>query len=318
MKYLFGPVNSRRLGLSLGIDLLPGNVCNFDCVYCEVGATGLLTCERAEYSPTGEILAEIDLLLADPAAPAPDVFTVTATGEPTLHTGLGTIIRHLKAKTTTPVAVLTNGSLLFRPEVRADLAAADIVVPSLDAAIPRSHRRVNRPAPCADLETIIGGLASFRREFRGEIWLEILLVKDLNDSEEDIAALREAAARIRPDRIQLNTVARPPLESYARPIDLRDMEAIAARFPGRVETLVDASRREGARQRPAAAAEILELLRRRPCTLDDICTALSLEAPATKDLLAKLAGDHLLTTVVHNQREYMMVSPEGSDPARRE
>jgi wyosine [tRNA(Phe)-imidazoG37] synthetase (radical SAM superfamily) len=308
MKYLFGPVNSRRLGLSLGIDLLPANICNFDCVYCEVGATRLLTCERGEYSPTGEILAEIDRLLADPAAAAPDIFTITATGEPTLHIGLGTIIRHLKAKTPTPVAVLTNGSLLFLPEVRAELAAADIIIPSLDAAKPRSHRRVNRPAPCADLETIIDGLVTFRQEFRGEIWLEILLVKNLNDSDEDIAALQEAAVRIRADRIQLNTVARPPLESFAMPLTRQELEAIAARFPGRVEILVEMSRRAGDRQRPPAAEEILEMLRRRPCTLTDVCEALNLEASTTEGVLAKLKEDKQLTTVVHDEREYFQVN----------
>lgn len=322
MKYLFGPVNSRRLGLSQGIDLLPDNICNFDCVYCEVGATRILTCERGEYSPSAEIITEIDRLLADPAAPLPDVFTITASGEPTLHTGLGTIIRHLKASTAAPVAVLTNGSLLFRPEVRAELAAADIVVPSLDAALPRSHRRINRPAPCADLETIIGGLVSFRQEFHGEIWLEILLVKNLNDSEEDITALREAAARIRPDRIQLNSVARPPLESFALPMGPEEMEAIAARFPGRVEILVDLTRRKRNRHGQATIEEILEMLRRRPCTLDDICEALNLEPAPTRDVLAKLQKENQLNIVTHNHGEYYQVNPnrlagESSPPPDR-
>lgn len=314
MKYLFGPVNSRRLGLSQGIDLLPGGICNFNCIYCEVGAKRVLTSERGDYSPVDEILDEIDRLLADPAAPTPDVYTITASGEPTLHTGLGMVIRHLKARTATPVAVLTNGSLLFRPEVRAELTAADLVIPSLDAALTRSHRRVNRPAAGgADLETIIDGLASFRREFHGEIWLEILLVKNLNDSEEDLAALRDAAGRIRPDRIQLNTVARPPLESFALPVALGKMKAIAARFPGLVEIPVDAIRKGKAdHKRRAAAEEILETLRRRPCTLEDICQALDLETAETAELLAGLREEHQLYIVNHNQREYFHVNPNRS------
>jgi wyosine [tRNA(Phe)-imidazoG37] synthetase (radical SAM superfamily) len=303
-KYLFGPVNSRRLGLSQGIDLLPANICNFNCVYCEVGATRLLTCDRKEYSPTGEIIAEIDRLLADPASPIFDVFTITATGEPTLHSGIGTIIRHLKTQTAKPVAVLTNGSLLYQPQVREDLAAADIVIPSLDAARPRSFRQVNRPAPGADLEAIIEGLVSCRREFAGEIWLEILLVKGLNDSAEDIGALQKAVARIRPDRIQLNTVARPPLESFAVPLAQREMEAIAARFPGRVEILVDFAGRQQSSPRHSSEDEILEMLRRRPCTLSDICEALNLDCAPTRQLLAELATKGQLTIRIHNQRKY--------------
>jgi wyosine [tRNA(Phe)-imidazoG37] synthetase (radical SAM superfamily) len=307
-KYLFGPVNSRRLGLSLGIDLLPGNICNFNCVYCEVGATRLLTCDRKEYYPTGEIIAEIDRLLADPASPLPDVFTITATGEPTLHSGIGAIIRHLKTQTAKPVAVLTNGSLLYQPRVREDLAAADIVIPSLDAARPRSYRRVNRPGPCADLETIIEGLVCFRREFTGDIWLEILLVKGLNDGAEDIGALREAVARILPDRIQLNTVARPPLESFAAPLAQREMEAIAALFPGRVEIIVDFAGRQQSSQGRGSEGRILDMLKRRPCTLTDICEALNLACAPTRKLLAELAAKEQLVIRLHNQREYYQVN----------
>jgi wyosine [tRNA(Phe)-imidazoG37] synthetase (radical SAM superfamily) len=308
MKYLFGPVNSRRLGLSLGLDLLPANICNFNCVYCEVGATRLLTCERKEYSPTGEIIAEIDLLLADPTSPLPDAFTVTATGEPTLHLGIGAVIRHLKAQTDRPVAVLTNGTLLWQPEVRNELAAADIVIPSLDAARTRSYHRVNRPAPGMDLEKIISGLACFRREFAGQIWLEILLVKGLNDSDEDIEALQKAAARIGPHRIQLNTVVRPPLESFAAPLLRREMEEIAGRLPGRVEILVDFNGQQRNTPRQPADREILEMVSRRPGTLQDICEALNLEGEPARHALSRLKDGGHLTTRIHNDREYYQIN----------
>ncbi|MBU4394464.1 MAG: radical SAM protein, partial [Proteobacteria bacterium] len=155
MKYLFGPVYSRRLGHSLGIDLLPPKICSLNCVYCEVGPTTDLTCDRKEYVPTEEILKEIDQVLARGAAERHiDVFTLTAMGEPTLHTGLGEIIAYLKKKTDKPVAVLTNGTLFFDPKVRAELSAADIVIPSLDAARQESFDRVNQPAAAVNLEQV--------------------------------------------------------------------------------------------------------------------------------------------------------------------
>jgi wyosine [tRNA(Phe)-imidazoG37] synthetase (radical SAM superfamily) len=313
-RYLFGPVNSRRLGLSQGIDLLPGKICNFNCVYCEAGAKRLLTSERKEYFPTGEIIEEIDRLLADSASPVPDVFTITATGEPTLHTGIGAIIRRLKNQSDKPVAVLTNGSLLYLPEVRNDLAAADIVIPSLDAARPSSYRQVNRPVRGADLETIIEGLILFRKEFAGEIWLEILLVKHLNDSAEDMDALQKAIARIRPDRIQLNTVVRPPLESYAQPIEQQELKSLAARFTERVEIPIDFAPRTKSGHRISSEEEILEMLKRRPCTLSDICEALNLDGEKTRTVLATLAMAGRLSVCRHRQREYFQVNPNGQSP----
>ena len=288
MKYLFGPVNSRRLGLSQGIDLIPTKVCNFNCIYCEVGPTVRLTCERQEYFPTDEIIAEIDTLIADPSAATLDIFTVTASGEPTLHSGLGKVIRHIKQKAAKPVAVLTNGATFHLAEVRQELLAADLVIPSLDSARVESYRRINRPATCAHLEDIINGLTRFVSEFTGEVWLEILLVKGINDSEEDITALVETVAKIGPARVQLNTVARPPLESFAHPLDRAELEAIASRFDGRVEIIADFSSRDRHNFRPLVEAEILEMLKRRPCTAADVSEALNFDPAETAKALAQM------------------------------
>lgn len=304
MKYLFGPVNSRRLGLSQGIDLIPSKVCNFNCIYCEVGPTVRLTCERREYFPTEEILAEIDTLLADSAAAALDVFTVTASGEPTLHSGLGRVIRHIKEKAAKPVAVLTNGSTFHLADVRQELLAADLVIPSLDSARVESYRRINRPAACAVLEEIIDGLSRFVGEFAGEVWLEILLARGVNDSAEDIAALVEAVAKISPARVQLNTVVRPPLESFAHPLTKSEMEAIAGRFPGRVEIIADFSRRRQHVFRPLLEAEILEMLKRRPCTAADICDALNFDPAATAEALARMMENGSVRQSEHVGKTY--------------
>ncbi len=316
MKYLFGPVYSRRLGHSLGIDLLPPKICSLNCIYCEVGPTTELTCERKEYVPTAEIIEEIDQFLAQGTGGRPiDVFTLTAMGEPTLHAGVGDIIAHLKAKTDKPVAILTNGTLFFDPQVRAALAAADFVIPSLDAARQESFERVNQPAASVNLEEVIEGLALFSREFQGELWLEILLVRDINDSLEDLKALQQAVRKIDPARIQLNTVARPPMDDRARPVTREKMAQAAAMladgYSGRVEILVDFQAIENTelatRQQmpPQLVEEIAALLQRRPCPLEEIDKALHVQdLELTKACVDILISAGRVERLVHNNKEF--------------
>ena len=305
MKHIFGPVNSRRLGISLGIDLLPPKICNYNCIYCEIGPTTQFTCERREYVPTAEIIGEIDQFLADPvAAERLDVCTITASGEPTLHSGIGAIIRHLKARTAKPVAVLTNGALLHDPEVRCDLLPADIIIPSLDAALAESYKKINRPAACAPLDLLLAGLIRFRQEFTGQYWLEILLAKGVNDSPADLAALAETVARIRPDRVQLNSVARPPLESFALPLTQAELTAAASHFTVPVEILVDFTTRETEKFRHADEEAVLAMLKRRPCTLADVAEALNLEAALAEKALQHLISRDRISKTAHHGKEY--------------
>jgi wyosine [tRNA(Phe)-imidazoG37] synthetase (radical SAM superfamily) len=320
MKYLFGPVYSRRLGHSLGIDLLPPKICTLNCVYCEVGPTTELTCERKEYVPTADILKEIDQVLAQGATGRPiDVFTLTAMGEPTLHSGIGKIIAHLKAKTDKPVAVLTNGTLFFDKAVREELSAADIIIPSLDAARQESFERVNQPASAVNLEQVIEGLALFSREFRGEVWLEILLVRDMNDSLEDLVALQQAVRKIHPARIQLNTVARPPMDDRARPVSREKMEQAAAMlaegYDGRVEILVDfqaiekKGNRKGRGLHETLVEEIAALLQRRPCPIEEIDKALHVQdLDLTRECVQTLVSAGRIEKIVHNDKEFYQQS----------
>ncbi|MBU2537243.1 MAG: radical SAM protein [Proteobacteria bacterium] len=305
MKYVFGPVNSRRLGISLGIDLVPPKICNFNCIYCEIGATTTHTCARKEYIPLSELLAEIDTVLADrELLNHLDVFTITASGEPTLHSGIGKIIRYIKEKSDKPVVVLTNGSLLYLPEVRQDLLAADIVIPSLDAAREESYRRINRPAACSPLAELIEGLITFRKEFSGKFWLEILLASKINDSPEDIAALVAAVKEINPDKVQLNTVARPPLESFAKPLTRTELEGVARQLPGEVEILVDFSTRDREKFRNLSEDEIIEMLKRRPCTSNDVSEALNLDPDTTQIILHQLAASGRIIETKHHDKRY--------------
>jgi len=328
MKHIFGPVNSRRLGLSLGIDLLPPKTCNFNCIYCEINQAPKLSCKRGEHVPTEIILAEIDDLLAnEERVRSFDVFTITASGEPTLHTGIGRIIRHIKEKTDKPVAILTNGSQLYLKEVRDDLSAADIVIPSLDGARPESFRKVNRPAKCsADIETIIKGIADFSHDFSGEIWLEILFVENINDTPEDIAALRIAIERIRPTRIQLNTVARPPFESFARPLTRKKMKEIQKKiekeYAGPVDILAGSKEteiidkgkgRDGTAERVSLETfeeEIIEMLLRRPCTAMDISSTLNLEAEQSSRILSGMESKGSVIIKIHGGKKYYRVPAE--------
>ncbi len=305
MKYLFGPVNSRRLGLSLGIDLLTTKTCNFDCIYCEIGGTAIHTCERKEYTPTAEILAEIDELLAqDNLAKPIDVFTITAMGEPTLHTGLGEIIRHIKEKTGKPVAVLTNGAMMHREDVRQELQAADIVIPSLDSARAESFRKIDRPAQCVDLEEMIEGISLFCQEFPGRVWLEVMLTKNINDQPSDIAALKEAIMRINPERVQLNTVVRPPLESFALPLSPEELTHIAEQLPGNVEIIASFAKRDRDSWRSPEPGEILEMLQRRPCTASDISEALNLDPAQTSRLMGELVDQGKVLKMLHQGKTY--------------
>ncbi len=313
MKYIFGPVNSRRLGHSLGIDPFDAKTCNYNCIYCEIGPAPVVYCERKEYTPIDEIIREISFFSEnDFQGKEIDVCTISGSGEPTLHIGLGSLIRYLKKTVNRPVVVLTNGSLLYRPDVRDDLSAADIVIPSLDSARTDSFRKINRPTPGLDLQERVEGLVDFQRSFCGELWLEILLVKGINDSKGDIAALRKAVERIEPDRIQLSSVARPPSERYALPIEFEDLGDIGKRLPGRVEIIGGVKKKKARGCDEADRKEVLRLLRRRPCTAEDICCALQFTSPSVEKELANLEMEGLLLTSRHGGEVYFS-SPGGED-----
>ena len=226
---VFGPKHSRRLGRSLAVDVIHLKTCPLDCVYCELGRTDRLTLQRREYVKVDDILEELRAVLAKQHNGI-DHITLSASGEPTLNSKLGEIIREIKEMTTIPVAVLTNGVLLFREDVRRDLLQADIVLPSLDAVSDHVFERINRPHGRLDIEEIINGLVAFRKEFTGQIWLEILLVKGINDATEELALLKTVTEWIRPDIIHLNTVARPPAESWARRVEVEDLRRIRRNF----------------------------------------------------------------------------------------
>jgi wyosine [tRNA(Phe)-imidazoG37] synthetase (radical SAM superfamily) len=225
MKYVFGPVPSRRLGQSLGIDTIPLKTCNWNCVYCQLGRTVPLTNRRQEYFPRDEILAEVEQALAAHKPGEIDWVTFVGSGEPALHAGLGWLIQKVKELTDTstgsvhrlPVAVITNGALLYLPEVREELAAADAVLPTLDAGNAKLYRKINRPHPDITFERLVDGLIAFREEYQGKLWVEVMLVRGLNDTEEALFEIAAVLKRVQPDEVHINLPTRPPVETWVQP-----------------------------------------------------------------------------------------------------
>jgi wyosine [tRNA(Phe)-imidazoG37] synthetase (radical SAM superfamily) len=217
MKYVYGPVPSRRLGQSLGIDTIPLKTCNWNCVYCQLGRTQPLTNQRKEYCPSGEILAEVREALETRKQGEIDWVTFVGSGEPLLHDKQGWLIRQVKGMTQLPVAVITNGSLLYLPEVRQELIAADAVLPSLDAGTADLYRKINRPHTELTFERLVEGLVAFRDEYLGELWVEVMLVGELNDTLQALRDIASVLERIRPDAVHINLPTRPPAETWVHP-----------------------------------------------------------------------------------------------------
>ncbi len=219
MKYVFGPVPSRRLGQSLGIDTIPLKTCNWNCVYCQLGRTQPVIHKRAEYIPRADILAEVGQALAARKPGEIDWVTFVGSGEPTLHASIGWMIEQVKALTEIPVAVITNGSLLYEPQMWRDLVAVDAVLPTLDAGTPELYRRINRPHPEATFERLVTGLVDFRHQYSGRLWVEVMLISGLNDTEQALRDIASILHRVEPDEIHISLPTRPPAETWVQPSD---------------------------------------------------------------------------------------------------
>ncbi|MBN2246505.1 MAG: radical SAM protein [Candidatus Aminicenantes bacterium] len=300
--FIYGPVPSRRLGYSLGVDILPYKTCNLDCIYCQLGKTPKKTTERKKYFSEKDILA--DIKQAFETAHHIDYITFSGSGEPTLNKIIGELITKIKAFTDTPVAVLTNSTLLSQEEVRQDLIKADLVVPSLDAASQEVFLQINRPHPKLELNNILSGLIDFRKQYKGKIWLEILFVKDVNDSQAHLLKLKKAIEKIRPDRIHLNTVVRPPSEITAQPISRSRLEEIQKFFGEKAEIIAEFQGRDQPPYQENIAGRILDMVKRRPVTLEDISSSLGKHRNAVLKELNYLLQENKIKTVIYKNLKY--------------
>ncbi len=350
-KYLFGPVPSRRLGISLGVDLVIHKICSLDCIYCECGKTTELTLDRKEYVPFTEVTGELEHYFEN--HPDPDYITFSGSGEPTLSVHIGDVIEFIKSrKPSISVAVLTNGTLLSRPEVRRALLKADLVMPSLDTAWPASFKKLNRPHKSIELSEYIQGLVDFGREYRecrqyqgsrenleprerlgsrespgsrdplefqkhmdegeyeaengscgekavsGKIALEILILPGVNDTPEDLAALKDACQKIKPDVIQLNTLDRPGAVSQIHAATADELGQVKS-FLGfdNIEIIASAPERKALESyREDMESTILETIHRRPCTVKDLVSVLGSHANEINKYISTLEQEGRITS----------------------
>ena len=296
--HLFGPVPSRRLGISLGLDLVPMKTCTLNCIYCECGRTTHLTLNRREYVPFEEVKKELSHFLSH--NPRPDYITFSGSGEPTLNSTIGDVIHFIKTQTfNIPVAVLTNGTLLFQRKVRDDIKDATVVIPSLDAVTKKTFAKIVRPDPKLNIDAIISGLIQFRKEYSGQIWLEIFIVPGINDTKEELTAIKGAIIKIRPDTVQLNTLDRPGTVQDIRSATRKELKSILDFWQLDYAEIIakPPERKELLSYRKDAESAILETIARRPCTLQDLTELLGLHAAEVNKYLDVLEADNKIKVV---------------------
>jgi wyosine [tRNA(Phe)-imidazoG37] synthetase (radical SAM superfamily) len=305
-RFVYGPVPSRRLGRSLGIDLVPFKTCTYDCLYCQLGPTTDLTLERKVHVPAEILVAECRRALA--TKPRPDYICLAGSGEPTLNSAIGAVIRGIKRVTDVPVAVLTNGALLWQREVQDALLAADLVIPSLDAGDAAMYRRVNRPHPELHFTRMVDGLAAFNRRYKGQVWLEVLLLAGMTGTPQEVDKIAGHLKLIRPARVQLNTVCRPPAEADARALSNEEMHRLAGRFAGMVDII---ARAVSGPPTASSAGQDLEaairaLLARRPCTAEDVARGLGVHINEVLKHLESLAASRQIKRLVENRQTFFI------------
>jgi wyosine [tRNA(Phe)-imidazoG37] synthetase (radical SAM superfamily) len=241
MKFVFGPVPSRRLGQSLGIDPIPLKTCNWNCVYCQLGRTIPLTNKREMFFPPEEIFAQVKEALLKHKPGEIDWITFVGSGETMLYLGIKELISEIKKMTNIPVAVITNGSLLYLPEVREELLEADAVLPSLDAGNEHLYKKINRPHPEVTFSRLVEGMKQFRKEYSGKLWVEVMLIKGLNDNEQALREIAALLAEINPDEVHILQPTRPPVETWVEPSDEEGLER-ARRILGKIARVIDPSK----------------------------------------------------------------------------
>ncbi len=293
-RHLFGPVPSRRFGRSLGVDLTPWKTCTQDCVFCQLGPTRERTVTRDEHVPTDRVLEELSAWFR--SGGEADCITLSGSGEPTLHVRFGDVLEWVRANSRLPAVLLTNGTLLHLPEVRREARKADIVKVSLSAWDPASFEAVNRPHPDLTFDGLIDGQKTFRSEFQGRLWMEVFLVPGMNAMPEAVRKIAARAKAIAPDRIQLNTAVRPPAESGVRAVPKEQMARLVHCFEPTAEIIAD-FRPAGAGSIEGGEEEILNMLRRRPCTLEQVAEAFSMHRSEASKWMGHLLQNHRIRAV---------------------
>lgn len=318
---VYGPVPSRRFGLSLGVDVVPHKSCTFDCIYCQLGPTEETVERRACFYPLDEILRDVEIAIAK--GPKPDVITLAGSGEPTLYSRLGELMDGLHALASVPVLLITNSSLLHDPEVAEASYKADILAPSLDAGDEETYRRINRPHSGVTYEKLFEGLKTVTQAHPGEVHLEVMIIDRVNDDEKSLQAIAERIKVLRYDRIDINTPVRPPMPGRgALPADEEVLER-AARLFGPLSHPIGSFRKRGLRSEGEARRfvdcdkDIREMLLRRPCTVKDVADALALSGEEVILSLAHLERSGLVARDGDDEEGYYRIVSENPTLARK-
>lgn len=312
--YLFGPVPSRRLGISLGVDIVPAKTCSMDCIYCESGRTTDLTAKRLEYFPTSEIIAELDSFLS--GSPEIDFVTFSGAGEPTLHSGIGKIINFLKTHYPEyKVALLTNAMMLMEKEVFLDVLPVDLIVPSLDAVEAKVFSTINRPVFTVDCVELVNTLAEFKQESKALFYLEIFIVPGINDTPLSIDLLTAAVARIKPDKVQLNSLDRPGTEPWVRAASREELEFVAEKISkaAKVEIVGKFNRTKQMSgnieiKDDELVDRIVRLISRRPCTRTDIAEALNCQVDSLETVLNRMVNEGKITVDIQARGQFYKIN----------
>lgn len=302
-RYVFGPVPSRRLGRSLGIDLVPAKTCAFDCVYCQLGGTNARTANRRPYVVLEQVIEELDAALE--ADPAPDFITLSGSGEPTLHRELDACIAAIRERTAVPIAILTSGALLFRASVRAACAQADVILPTLAAHNDRLYSRIHRPVEGIGFQTHFEGLVAVSTESQARLWLELFLLEGLNASDADLRAFTAVIDAIRPDKIQLNTVVRPPSSPSALSVSPDKLDDWAVKLGPKAEVIAEHTVLPPCQAHPDEL-DLLALFRRHPCRLEELTQTSGLDPQQVRESLERLRAAGLVISHWHDGREYFV------------
>jgi wyosine [tRNA(Phe)-imidazoG37] synthetase (radical SAM superfamily) len=304
-KYIFGPVPSRRLGKSLGVSPIPQKTCNYSCVYCQIGRTTHFTNIREEFFPKEDILFEI----ADAVTKLDfDYITFVGEGEPTLNKNLGWLIRETKKVTDKPVAVITNGALLYDPKVREELLAVDVILPTLDATTQNLFKKVNRPKKGLEIDQIIQGFIDFRKVFQGQIWMEVMVVQGLNDTEENITAIKELLDHLQCERVYVNVPIRPPAEKWVKiPTKERIIEICAILDAQNIDSYEEVSGFHIDKTKDLKD-QILKITSRHPLRESQILSMANLPEEETLQMLVEMEHEGLIVKKIYNEKVFWLVA----------
>ena len=306
-KTLFGPVPSRRLGISLGVDLMRYKTCSLDCVYCECGATTHLTLKRKEYVSVDRVKNELLAYLS--RNEKIDYITFSGSGEPTLNEGIGDVIQFIKADYPQyKVALLTNSTLLDKQAVRRQIKDADVVMASLDAATEAQFRRICRPHPKLDFKAVVDGIATFRRMFGGRLLMEYFVVKGCNDSLEELIQLKKILKRIDADGVLLNTLDRPGTEVWVQPVGQNRIKKISDFLEGAEIVKYTSVEPEMAMRHEDLMARLVSTFRRRPYTARDVSRIIGLDLETVQPVLVRLVASKQLTMKQGNRGLFYLAS----------